>query len=148
MSKIAAALPALTTVSSAFGPIGQIASAISAVQGLSGSKQKSPSAPSPAVETPFVPKKPEAMARPVGIGLEGYDPTQERSALATKGINQGLGKDEDAYYRNLLSRSLIGDDNKVTGTPESLLPVESQYFSGKGYNTSNINDLLKAIMGG
>lgn len=149
MAPVVAALPTLAQVGSIAGTLGSIGSAIGAVQGIAGGgKQKAPSAPAVAVEEPFKPKKPEAVARPVGIGMEGYDPTQERSALATKGVNTGLGKSEESYYRNLVSRSLIGDDNKVTGTPESLLPVESQYFSGKGYDTSNINNLLKAIMGG
>lgn len=148
MPPVVAALPSMASIGSLAGTIGSIGSAISAVQGLT---QKAPKAPAPTpipTEAPFQPKKPEAMAKPMGIGMEGYDPSQERSALATKGVNTGLGKSEDAYYRNLVSRSLIGDDNKVTGTPESLLPVESQYFSGKGYDTSNINNLLKAIMGG
>jgi hypothetical protein len=149
MAPVVAALPTIAQVGSFASTLGSIGSAIGAVQSLGGGKQKSSGgAPAPAAEAPFVPKKPEAVARPTGLGLEGYDPAQERSALATKGINVGLGKDEDAYYKNLVSRSLIGDDNKVTGTAESLLPVESQYFSGRGIDTSNINNLLKAIMGG
>jgi hypothetical protein len=79
--------------------------------------------------------------------LSGFTPEQERSALATKGINQGLGKDEDAYYRNLIQRSLIGDDNKPAADTNSLLPVESQYFSQKGMNTSGIMDFLKQLAG-
>jgi hypothetical protein len=153
MPPVVAALPSLATIGSTLGSIGSIAGGISAVQGLAGGqKQKSfaeqsPAAPTP--EAPFSPKKPEAMARPGELAaLGGYDPTQERSALATKGVNVGLGKSEDEYYRNLVSRSLIGNDNKVTGDANSLLPVESQYFSGKGYDTSNVNNLLKAIMGG
>jgi hypothetical protein len=158
MAKIAAALPALGGlggIGSILGSIGSIASAIGAVQGLSGKKQQAmpqiqaTPAPAPtATEEPFAPKKPEAFAKPVGLGFEGYDPTQERTALATRGVNTGLGQSEDAYYRNLVSRSLIGDDNKIAPNANSLMPVESQYFSGKGYDTSNVNNLLKAIMGG
>jgi hypothetical protein len=79
--------------------------------------------------------------------FSSYSPGQERSALATKGINQGLGRDEDAYYRNLIQRSLIGDDNKPEPDTNSLLPVESQYFSQGGMNTSGIMDFLKQLQG-
>lgn len=151
MAKIMAALPALGSISSAIGSIGSIASAIGAVQGLSGAKggKKQEAPAQPAAPSPFTPTKPASMARPDSLnGLAGYDPTQERSALATKGMNGGLGKDENSYYKNLVSRSLISDDNKVNEDPNSLLPIESQYFSKQGMDTSNINNLLKAIMGG
>lgn len=154
MSKLGS-LASLASSAGSFlpGPIGTISQVISAVQGaknlFGGDKQKTPSAPAPAQETPFVPKKPTAIARPDSLsGLTGYDPAQERSALATKGVNTGLGKDETTYYKNLVSRSLISDDNKVVDDPNALLPIESQYFSRQGMDTSNITNLLKAIMGG
>ena len=58
-----------------------------------------------------------------------------------------MAKDEDAYYRNLVERSLIGDDNKPAADTNTLLPVESQYFSQQGMNTSGIMDFLKQLMG-
>lgn len=96
---------------------------------------------------PFTPKQPTAMAMPDSLSqLASFDPQQQRSALATKGVNGGLGGDEDAYYRNLLQRSLIGDGNKVnTSNPNFLLPVEGQYFSQQGKNTSDIMAFLKGI---
>lgn len=100
----------------------------------------------PTTEAPFVPLRPGALARPQGLSeMANYSPEQERSALATKGVNGGLGQDENAYYRNLVQRSLIGDGNKVdTSNPNFLLPVESQYFSKQGINTS---DPLKFLQG-
>lgn len=150
MAKLAAAIPALTGISSVLGPIGSIISAVQGMGLIGGDKKKSSPAPVVAATEPeFTPKKPMALQRPDSLSdLMGYSPEQERSALATKGVNQGLGKDENSYYNNLVSRSLIGDDNSVTGDANSLLPVESQYFSSKGYDTSNVTNLLKAIMGG
>lgn len=139
----------LGPVASVAGPVGQIASVVGAVQGIRKPKAPASAVVSPAQETPFVPTKPSAMSRPGSLqGFAGFDPQQERSALATRGLNTGLGGEESAYYKNLVSRSLIGDDNQVTGDANSLLPVESQYFSRQGVNTSNINELLRAIMGG
>lgn len=106
--------------------------------------QQSPVAPAQA-ET-FTPKQPVAMARPGTLGdLASFSPDQERTALATKGLNQGLGQDEDAYYRNLIQRSLIGSDNAVTGSVNSLLPIEQQYFGKKGIAMNDINSFLKGI---
>lgn len=94
----------------------------------------------------FSPTRPDAMARPAGLSeLGSYAPEQERSALATKGLNQGLGDDEQAYYKNLIQRSLIGDGNKVTGSVDSLLPVEQQYFGQQGYNMGDIHSFLQGI---
>lgn len=107
-------------------------------------EQQKVSAPSTA---PFVPKQPTAMATPDSLSqLASFDPQQQRSALATKGVNGGLGSDEDAYYRNLLQRSLIGEGNKVnTSNPNFLLPIEGQYFSQQGKNTSDIMKFLQGI---
>ncbi len=95
----------------------------------------------------FSPVKPDAIARPNSLNeLSGYSPEQERSALATKGNNTGLGSDENTYYKNLLARSLIGDGNKVnTGNPNFLMPIESSYFSKQGANTSDVMKFLQSI---
>lgn len=139
---------ALGSIGSVLGPIASIGSAVSSVQGLL-NKPKAPRPIKPATAAPFNPLRPEAMGRPSSIsGFDSFTPEQERSALATKGINQGLGKDEDSYYRNLVERSLIGEGNKPAADTNSLLPVESQYFSQQGMNTSGIMDFLKQLMGG
>lgn len=106
-------------------------------------------APIAAAQAPeFKPVKPMAVVRPDSLGeYANFDKQQERSALATKGINQGLGKDESGYYKNLVQRSLIGDDNKPAPDTNSLLPVESQYFSRQGMNTSGVMDFLKQLQG-
>lgn len=151
-----AALPSMASIAgglgsigSVLGPIGTISSAVGGAQSLLGKKQKAPAPVAPAQAAPFDPKRPEALARPGSLSdYSSFTPEQERSALATKGLNQGLGKDEDAYYRNLIQRSLIGDNNQPVADTNTLLPVESQYFSQQGMNTSGILDFLKALQGG
>lgn len=102
----------------------------------------------PAQATPFTPTRPEALARPEGLAeLASFDPIQERSALATRGTQGGLGQEEENYYRNLIQRALIGEGNQV-GNLDTLLPVERQYFSGQGLNTSDINSFLRSLQGG
>ncbi len=98
---------------------------------------------------PFSPQRPDAMARPNTLGeLASYAPDQERSALATKGLNTGLGSDENSYYRNLIQRSLIGEGNTVNvSNPNFLLPIESQYFSRQGLNTSDQMRFLQGLHG-
>jgi hypothetical protein len=151
MGKLAAALPVLGSVlggvGSVLGPIGTIAGAVSSANSLM-NKPKAPRAPAPAQAPSFDPKRPDAMGRPGSLsGFDSFTPEQERSALATRGVNQGLSKDEDGYYRNLVQRSLIGDNNQPAADTNSLLPVESQYFSQQGMNTSGIMDFLKQLSG-
>lgn len=137
-------------VASFLGPVGQVVGAISTVAGTMGSKKKPgmPAPIQPAQAPEFKPVKPTAMGRPDSLSsFAGYAPEQERSALATKGLNKGLGADEESYYRNLVSRSLVGDNNQVVGDANTLLPVESQYFSRGGVNTSDIMQFLKQIQG-
>lgn len=147
MPPVVAALPTVAGLSSVLGPIGTIFSAVSTAQSLL-DKPKKPKMPGPAQAPVFNPTRPGALARPGSLSeYQSFTPEQERSALATKGVNQGLGKDEDAYYRNLIQRSLIGDNNQPAPDTNSLLPVESQYFSQQGMNTSGIMDFLKQLAG-
>jgi hypothetical protein len=140
-------LPALSSLIPGVGPI------VSPILGALFNKQKEPKIQQqpevkPAQATPFTPERPEAISAPSGLNeLAGYAPEQQRSSLATTGLNQGLGSEEDKYYRNLLQRSLIGEGNQVQQQDNFLLPVESQYFSKKGYDTSNIMNFLQAIRG-
>lgn len=149
LPSLAAVGSALGSVGSVLGPIASIGSAISGAQGLlGGNRQKAPAAPKPAQAAPFNPTRPDAMSRPGSLsGFDSFTPEQERSSLATRGINQGLGRDEDSYYRNLIQRSLIGEGNQVAPNTNSLLPIESQYFSQQGMNTSGIMDFLKQLTG-
>lgn len=147
MSKLAAVTQALGPVASFLGPVGQVASAVSTAQQFL-NKPKAPKAVGPAQAAPFNPTKPDAMQRPQSLSeFDNFTPEQERSALATRGINQGLGADENSYYKNLVQRSLIGDNNQPAADTNSLLPVESQYFSSQGMNTSGILDFLKQLQG-
>lgn len=144
MSGATAALSTIATVASA---VQGAQSIIGAVGG--GSRPRAAAAPTAAQAPAFNPTRPEAVARPSSLGeYANFTPEQERSALATRGNNQGLGRDEDSYYRNLVQRSLIGDNNKPAADTNSLLPAESQYFSQQGMNTSGIMDFLKQLQGG
>lgn len=151
MSKFKAILPIAQAVGPFFGPVGQAVSAIATVAGGMSNKQKSspviqPVTPAPAQAPAFRAAAPTAMARPASLSsFATFTPQQERSALATKSLNQGLGKDEEDYYENLVQRSLIGDDQRYKADVNSLLPVESQYFNKKGISTSNVTDFLRAL---
>lgn len=150
MGPVAAAIPAIIGAIGTAGPaIGGISSLLGAVNAIRGpQKQNSPSAPTAAPVAPLT--KPGAVSRPDSLStLAGYAPDQERTFLATKGTQGGLGKDEDTYYKNLIQRSLIGDDNSpVTGGVDDYLkPVESQYFTKQGANESSIDSFLKSIRG-
>lgn len=137
----------IASVGKVLGPAAQI---IQAVNSGTGNNQQSPTAPRPvkaATAPAFNPMRPEAMATPDSLGaMAGFAPDQMRSALATQGLNQGLGSQESAYYKNLLQRSLIGDKNQVnTASQNFLSPIESQYFSRQGLDTSNVMKFLQGL---
>ena len=98
-------------------------------------------------EIPFKAKRPDEMARPANLNaMAGFSPEQERSALATQGMNGGLGGQEQSYYDNLVQRALIADGGQInTENPNSLLPIESSYYSRRGKNTSNISEFLRSF---
>lgn len=133
----------LNTVSSASGLLGLGSAAVSPVSQKQTLAKQAVS--DPTTVAPFVPKRPDAQARPDSLNeLAGFSPEQERSALATQGLNSGLGGVEQSYYRNLLQRSLIGEGGQV-GNINSLMPIESSYFSRQGTNTSDIMKFLQGI---
>lgn len=134
------------------GTVGSVLSAVGAAQGLFSGKEKEErqaAPPKAAQAAPFTPVRPGEAERPESLSEFGtFTPEQQRSALATKGLNSGLGSEEEGYYRNLIQRSLIGDGNTVQqDNPNFLLPVESQYFSRSGVDTSNIMKFLQGISG-
>lgn len=133
------------------GNVGSLLSGAGAIGSLLGNNNN-PKAPQPVVAAqakPFTPVKPAAVARPNTLAdYSGFDPQQERTALATKGLNQGLGKQEQDYYTNMVQRSLIGDNNVPSADTSGLSPVESQYFSQQGINTSDIMKFLQQLQGG
>ena len=151
----------LAGLGSFIGTASKVLGAVSTAQSLFGGndkkttvnvkypQQQAPPVIPPAEEPPFVPQRPDALQTPESLSeFGGFTPEQQRSALATKGVNTGLGSDENAYYRNLVQRSLIGDGNQVQqDNPNFLLPIESQYFSHQGVDTSNIMNFLKALHG-
>lgn len=139
----AAIIPAVKAISSILGAVGAARTAFGGQDRPGGSAQ--PAAPAPAEAEPFVPTRPEALDRPEGLSeLAAFAPEQERSALATQGLNVGLGSQENEYYRNLLQRSLIGEGGQVTQDENFLLPVEQQFFQRQGVD---VNDPLKFLEG-
>lgn len=101
------------------------------------------------LQEPYSPQRPEAITEPGSLGeLKGLTPLQQRTGLATRGVNVGLGSQENAYYKNLLQRSLIGEGNMVNEDQQDFLrPIESQYFSQQGMPTGDIMDFLRSIRG-
>lgn len=133
---------------------GDVAKIVSAATGIMGQQQKPQSqAQTPAVTTEaqapaFNPTQPAAMQMPSSLNsYSSDDPTQLRTALATQGLNGGLGQQEQSYYSNLLQRSLIGSNNQVTTDPNFLSPIESQYWARQGLNTSDPTSFLKGLAG-
>lgn len=106
-------------------------------------------APSAGEVPQFFPQRPQAMNRPSALNeLAGFSPEQERSYLATRGKNTGLGSEEQSYYDNLVQRSLIGEGGQVnTENPNWLMPIESSYYSGQGRNTSSVMEFLRQLHG-
>lgn len=132
------------------GPAAQVLGIINGAQTLlSGQTDKKgrPVEEVAAAQAPtFTPVKPQAATLPGSLSdLGNYSMDQQRSALATKGLNQGLSDEENSYYKNLVQRSLIGDNNQVSGSMDSLLPVEQQYFQKQGINMGDINSFLQGI---
>lgn len=127
----------------------QAVGGLAGISGQGGGQPQGPRpTPAPAPQTTPAISRPSPMAAPRSLSaLAGFDPMQERSYLATSGVNSGLDSEQDSYYRNLVQRSLIGDDNKPTDSLNSLLPIESEYFSGKGIDTSSIDNFLRQIRG-
>ena len=143
-------------LSSALGPVGKTLSAVSGAQSLLGGQPDinigmpgQPGAPPISQEEPFTPTRPTALDRPGSLSeLSAFSPEQERTALATKGINVGLGEQEQDYYENLLQRSLIGEGGQITAPNDFIAPIESQYFSQQGVPTgTGIMEFLRAIRG-
>jgi hypothetical protein len=133
------------------GQVGTVLSAISSAQGLLKKDKKPQRDVSGGFQVPeeeaFTPTRPNELQAPDSLqnDFAGFSPEQTRSALATRGVNLGLGSAEDAYYRNLLQRSLIDESGNVTQNQDFLNPIESQYFSRRGMDTSNIMNFLKSI---
>ncbi len=136
---------------STMGGASKFLQAASLASSIGSPKTSQPSAAGPGTAAPaaYKPVMPGAMNMPSSLNqMSAYSPEQMRSALATQGINGGLGKDEQSYYTNLLQRSLIGPGNKVnTSNPNFLMPIESQYFSQRGLNTSDPTQFLSGLNG-
>lgn len=115
----------------------------SAAQDLMGGPGTPETPPTP----PFKPSRMTASSLPSSLSnLNGLDPNQQASNLATQGtFGGGIGPEEQSYYANLLNRQLVDDSGNVQSL-SSLSPIESTYnqqLGLGGYN--NPTDLLKAL---
>lgn len=89
------------------------------------------------------PYSPSEMALPGSLKeLGGLTDDQRRSYLATQGSQgEGLGGNARDYYANLLQRNIQADKG-------ALMPVESQYLSTQGINSSlSGQQLIEALRG-
>ena len=146
MGTAASVVPVIRAVSGVLGAIGTARSAFSGGERPQTTVIQQPTLPAPAQEEPFVPVRPEALDRPETLSeLAAFSPEQERSALATQGLNVGLGAAENQYYRNLLQRSLIGEGGQVAQDQNFLLPVEQQFFQRQGVDVSSPLRFLEGI---
>ena len=140
---------ALGIGSGTVGMAGKALGALSAVNSFSPSGGNAASSnPASLTARPKGPgARPKAMERPNSLmDYSGYDAQQERSALATKGLNTGLGEDENSYYRNLIQRALIGEGNRVDNKNSNfLLPIEQTYWNRQGVNTGDARSFLGGI---
>ena len=94
--------------------------------------------------------RPSPVTLPGGLGLSGsMNNLQQRAAIATGGTQgSGIYRSQEAqdYYKNLLQRSLIGDNGEL-GEFGQVLPIEDQYLRsilGASYQP-NTSSLLAAI---
>lgn len=148
LSNLASGVPgAFSALTGGAGLTSNAVSALQAAQFLIPQKEQIGAQNIQGLAAPAPLKTPSAMERPGSLSdMANFAPEQERSALATRGLNTGLSQDENAYYRNLIQRSLIGPGNKVNMTnPNFLMPIESSYFSKQGQNTSDIVKFLQGI---
>lgn len=106
-----------------------------------GRQATGPSAPPK--DEPFKPTRPEAAELPGTLSeMAAFSPIQQRSALATQGINTGLGEQEQDYYQNLIQRQFVsGSGGGVSG---KLLPVEEQFIGRQGLPT-DIQSLIRSL---
>ena len=127
--------------------IASILSSVSQVTGAFGGKkgggQMQTPAPTPGPEAPSLKAPPGSFAGPdqaalavVPPGLQGLDPSQQRSRVATLG-SQGGGVggqySTDAamsYYKNLVLSDLVGGGGPIKQGAD-FLPVERQFITNK-----------------
>lgn len=149
------------TVGSALGSLGtgtlSLAKGIGAVtqpvSGLMTAASMLQSTPKPKVsavqpETPFAPVRPGEMAAPGTLSdMTGMSDLQRRTSLATRGVQGGLGAEEEAYFNNLTQRTLLDEGNSVGGI-DRLTPIELEYYRKKGLNAEDPYQLLRSLQRG
>lgn len=143
---IAAVVPVVKALGSVLGAVGTARQAFGSREQPRAPTVQQP-APAPALqEEPFVPERPDAVERPEALSeLAAFSPLQERTALATRGLEAGLGTSEQNYYTNLLQRSLVGEGGQVTAGQDFLAPVEQQFFQRQGVDVSSPLKFLEGI---
>jgi hypothetical protein len=86
----------------------------------------------PAVQQAPAYMRPQAIEPPANLGMQGMSDIQKRTMMATYGSQgaQSQYRTPEAMraYGNLIARSLIGDNNQITGNETGTLPIEDQYL--------------------
>jgi len=86
----------------------------------------------PAVQQASAYMRPQAIEPPANLGMQGMSDIQKRTMMATYGSQgaQSQYRTPEAMraYGNLIARSLIGDNNQITGNETGTLPIEDQYL--------------------
>lgn len=105
-----------------------------------------PAGPTGPTNAPVTRPKEAALPSMLGGDFGSLDPFQRETALATQGsFGQGLGKDEQDYFLNLLQRRL--QDDQGNAADFNIAPVEQNYLeSGLGLQFDpNTKGLLQSI---
>lgn len=96
-------------------------------------------------QTPTISDRPEALDLPSTLGeFQDLDDLQRRAAIATEAIQgEGIGRQGENYYLNLLARSFMGDDNQLMDA--DLLPIEQQYLQLLGLEYGDPRSFLDSL---
>jgi hypothetical protein len=131
--------------------IANVAGKASSLMTAASMLQKAPKPQMTAVEpqeSPFMPVRPGLFAAPPSLSdMAGMDDLQKRTNLATRGVQGGLGQEEEQYFNNMVQRTLLDENNSV-GNIDRLTPIELQYYRKKGYNADDPTQLLRSLQRG
>lgn len=85
---------------------------------------------------------------PTPKALQGLDPLQQRSRIASYGVSGFLPSDENkAFYSNLVRRSII--DDRGSYSSENLLPVDKQFLAQvMGIESSDPEEIARRLQFG
>ncbi len=140
LSGLAESLPGSIATANLQGALGSFAGS-SIGESMTAPAPKPSQDAGPAV---FSPSRPSEMEAPAG--LNGLDPNQATTSIASRGLyGGGAGPQEQGYFANLLQRRLFDQGN--FDSPYQINPVEEQYLrQGLGLSFGqDTRSLLQAL---